>query len=190
MKNILSMLGQLVAWSILVVAVACLGLATDNPELMVPLYGGGFVVVLAVLLFFLSRKKRNTFEDLEVPKYVPILGGVILTLAAIFFPAFSIFTFRGEIASFTFLLSLTFLLLGLGFIGVCLINTLGLKKIIFKILGLLILVFTATIPAWLIAPIDSSMGTLGVMYFTTFIMAVLAWFAFSVLHSVFLTYKK
>jgi hypothetical protein len=190
MKKILSIIGQCIAWSLLIAAVACLGLATDNPALMVPLYGGSFVMILAILVFLLARKKRNTFEDLELPKYIPMTGGVILLVATILFPTFSIYTFRGEIASFGTMLALTFLLLGLGFGGVSLINTIGMKKKLFYALGLLVLIFTATIPAIMIAPIDASMGTLGVMYFTTFIMAVLGWFAFTILRGVVQSFRQ
>ena len=182
MNKILSVIGKILAWVVLTLAFSAIGLGTDNPSVMVPAYAIAFVIILGAILFYVSKHKRHSFDDIKTPKIIPFIAGAILILVSLGFPAFSLAKFRpGLIPQFSVII-FTVILLGLGFIGVWLINCLSMKNKLFSIIGYLILVLAAAFPALAIAAMDTSYGTLGVMYFTAMLEAIIIWSGFSMFY--------
>ena len=182
MKNMLSLIGSILGWTTIVVVFACIGFFTDNPGFMVPLYGIITIIVLTAFLFMAKRQKNRTYEQLTTPVWLPICYCIVLTALSITFPSLAISFFRpGEFHSAIIYL-VTVLAITVGFGGVWMINVMGLKNKIFSIVGFLILVLLALIPALLIAPFDPSYGTLGVIYFTMALEAIIVWTAINFIH--------
>jgi hypothetical protein len=184
MSNVLTIVKNILAFTALTVIIACIGLFTENPAVMVPAYGVGFLVVIAGMFIYLYTKKKNTFEQIKTPRSVPITIGSVLLLGSLVFPAAAISALRvGLIENPMLIVVVTIVLLAFGFLGVLLINILGYKNKILAGLGYLVLILTSMAPALLITRIDASFGTLGVVYSVSFVEAIIAWSGFSILYN-------
>ena len=182
MKQIISTIGQSLAWLIFIGAFACIGLATENPALMVPLYGLSIIVILGLILFSLTRKKRQSFEGLQTSNYFSMITGALLLILALFFPTFAITSFLHHLVGKGTIFLFTLLTISIGFASVWLINVLSQKIKIMALVGYLVLIFAIALPALSIATIDASSGTLGVLYSITMITALAFWGGFSMFH--------
>ena len=177
MKNIVSIVGSVLGWTAMVCVFACIGFFTDNPGFMVPLYGVIMILVLGLFWFLVSRQKNKSYDQLKTSPNIPAFICGILSVFTFIFPHLAISFFRpGEFSSFPIYL-VTIFSVAIGFGGVYAINVLGAKNKLFAIIGFLVLVLLSFLPALLVAPIDSSYGTLGVIYFTMAIEAIIAWTA-------------
>ena len=182
MNVTLSMVGKIIAWILFVATFAAIGLATENPAVMVPVYGISIIVILGAILFFLSRKKKQTAETVKIPAYISLIEGIFLLLFSLAVPVFVMgnsgaLYYLNISSSMTILFTL--LLIGLGILGVWLINVLSQKIKIMSFLGYLMIIFVAALPAIAIAPIDASARTLGVLYFVVMLLGMTVWFGFS-----------
>jgi len=175
MQDIFGLIRTVLVWAILTFVFACIGFFTENPAIMVPLYGVLFLIALGIMYFFVSRKKVKTIEDKETPTYVFIIVGAIGLLLTIFAPPYLMGVFRPELFGYGILFTFTILLLVLGFAGVYLINVLGNKIKACVIGGFVLLIATALLPAIAISGVDASFGTIGLVYFITLLDAVIAW---------------
>ena len=177
MKNIISIVGSVLGWTAIVCVFACVGFFTDNPGVMVPLYGVIMILVLGLFWFLVSKQKNKSQEQIKTSPYIPAVICGVLSVFTFIFPHMAISFFRpGEFSAFPIYLT-TIFIVAVGIGGVWLINMMGVKNKLFAILGFLVLIILAFIPALLVAPIDSSYGTLGVIYFTMAIEAIIAWSA-------------
>ena len=186
MKLILSITGKTIALIALTIAFSCIGIGSDQPEVMMPICGAMFLIIVAAMFFYQSLNKRRSFTQVKTPTFVPITAGALLMIFAICFPAISFANFRPNLADTigtAVMLPFTLMLLALGMAGVYAINILGKKNIIPQILGYIVIIITLAIPALVIAPIDASFGTLGVIYFTTMIEVIIAWAGFHLIYS-------
>jgi len=184
MKKILSMIARALGWIAMLAVIASVGFAAENPKVMVPTYALLFIAAVGGMLFYLSKNKRQSYEAMKTPAYIAPLSGAVLLVLGVIFPVFSITSFRPGIFGTGAILMFTFLLFGLGYLGVWLINCLGIKNKTFSMIGFVVLVIMALIPAISVSQIDPSFGTIGVIYFTLAVTAVIEWFGFE------LVYKK
>jgi len=188
MQDIFGLIKTVLVWAILTFLFACIGFFTDNPAVMVPLYGVLFLIALGIMYFFVSRKKVKTLEDRETPTYVFIIVGVIGLLLSLLAPAFLMNVFRPDLFGYGIIIGFTILLLVLGFVSVYIINVLAnkflqLPKKQNAVLagaaclggGYLLLMLTSLLPAIAISGVDASFGTIGLVYFITLLDAVIAW---------------
>jgi hypothetical protein len=166
----------------LTAVIASIGLAAENPKVMVPLYAIIFLAIIGGMLFFLSKHKRQSFESLKTPAYVPGIYCGILLVFSFTFPHISIGNFRPDFIGVGTIYLFTLLLICLGFLGVWLINTKAIKNKVFAVIGFAVLVITAAIPALAASTIDATYGTLGVIYFTFSVWAAIVWSAFTLIH--------
>ena len=185
MKKTLSIIAQALGWIALLAVVMSIGFAAENPKVMIPTYGLLFMVAVGGMLFYLSRHRRHSYDAMKTPAYVAPLCGAILLILGVIFPVFSITSFRPNVIGTGTILAFTLTLFGLGYLGVWLINCLGIKNKIFSVVGFVVLVTMALIPALAISRIDSSFGTLGVIYFTLAVTAVIEWFGFELVYRKF-----
>ena len=88
MNMILSMVGKLLGWILFVAVFASIGLATDNPSVMVPAYGISIIIIIGAILYALTRKKRQSVEDAKTPTFIPWIEGIFLGLFSLIVPAF------------------------------------------------------------------------------------------------------
>jgi|GEM_PF-4649566 len=185
MSNILSLVGKIISWILFIGIFASIGLATENPAVMVPAYGIGMALILGLILFSLSLKKRQSLESIEIPVYLKTVDGVIAVLLSFIIPVIAMngaLYFLQVSNGVTILFTLLFI--GLGTVGVWLINVLSQKLKILALLGYLVLIFTSALPAWLIAPVDASISTLGVLYIVVIAVSCLFWYGFTRLYKV------
>ena len=184
-KKLFSKIAQAFGWLALTGVIASVGFLSDNPEVMVPTYALLFILAVGGILFYLTKNKRHSYEDIQTPAYVAPLSGAILLLVSFVFPAFSLASFRPGVFGTGMIVLFTFLLLGLGILGVWMFNVLGLKNKLFSIIGFLVILLMAVLPALASAPIDSTYGTLGVIYFTFGVQVMIVWSGFTLLYRYF-----
>ena len=184
-KKLFSKIAQAFGWLALTGVIASVGFLSDNPGVMVPTYALVFILAVGGILFYLTKSKRHSYEDMQTPAYVAPLSGAILLLVSFVFPAFSLASFRPGVFGTGMIVLFTFLLLGLGFLGVWMFNVLGLKNKLYSIIGFLVIILMAIIPALAASPIDSTYGTLGVIYFTFGVQVMIVWSGFSLLYRYF-----
>jgi len=188
MQDIFGLIKTVLVWAILTFLFACIGFFTENPAIMVPLYGVLFLIALGIMYYFVSRKKVKTLEDRETPAYVFIIVSIIGLLLSLFAPALLMNIFRPGVFGYSIIIAFTILLLVLGFAGVYIINVLANRFLLLPnkqqaIIGsagclgggYLLLIITSLLPAIAISGVDASFGTIGLVYFITLLDAVIAW---------------
>ena len=179
MKNIMSFVGSILGWTAIVCVFACIGFFTDSPGLMVPLYGIFMILLLSLFWFLVSRQKSKSYDQIKTSPHVPAFVSGFMGGISFFFPYLAMSFFRPGVFSAFPIYLITVLLIIIGFGGVWLINVLGTKNKLFVALGFLLLIILSLMPALLVAPKDSSYGTLGVVYFIMAMEAVIVWTAIS-----------
>jgi len=180
MQDVFGLIKNILVWGLLTVVFACIGFFTENPGLMVPVYGAIFLCFITTMYILISRKRVKTLEDKETHPIVFIIFGVIGLLLSLLSPAFLMSVFRPGLFTAGIVIAFTVVLLVLGFLGVYLINVLGIRNRIFAIVGFVVLIFTSLMPAFAVTGIDPSFGTMGVVYFVILLDAVFAWETFEV----------
>jgi len=184
MQDIFGLIKNIIIWGLLTFVFACIGFFTETPAIMVPLYGVVFLLALGIMYFFVSQKKVKTLDEKETPRYVFIIITAIGFLLSLLAPTYLLSVFRPSLFNSFAVIGFTVLLLVLGFVGVYLINVMGLKGRLFAIIGFIVLIITSFIPAFTVSSIDPSFGTLGVIYFVTLLDAVFAWETFELVKKV------
>lgn len=172
MKEILNTVVKIIGWLILLSAFASIGFATDNPQVMVPVYFLIFLVIFGlVLLYNVKRQKRTEVNPVIRDTFNKILG-LILVLASILVPYFF---FRGvgfSGAVYFILILLTAVLIGVAIIAIRLINREGFT---FNLIGYLLLLLLCSVPALVMMQHDRSYHALGLAYYAALAISVLAW---------------
>jgi len=184
MQDIFGLIKNIIVWAMLTVVFACIGFFTENPALMVPIYGVIFLCFIGAVYYSVSRKKVKTLEDKETHRYVFIGIAILGFLLSLLSPAFLLSIFRPGLFNVYAVVAFTVVLLVLGFAGVYLINAFSIRGKIFTIAGFVVLIITSLLPAWTVSSVDPSFGTLGVIYFVTLLDAVFAWETFEVVKRV------
>ena len=184
LMEILKKVGQAVIWIAFLVAFASIGFASEIPGIMVPLLALIFIGVVVGIVFNLSRNKRHSYEKLGNPVIINLIGGGVILLFSLVFPLIGFTNLRPDLIPKAMIFVFTIILTLVGFASVYLINVMGIKKKIYTLLGFILLTITASIPALIIARIDSTFGTLGTVYFIMLLQAILVWSGF------FMFYKK
>jgi len=177
---------QAFGWLMLTAVIASVGFLSDNPGVMVPAFALFFMATVGGMYFYLTKKKRNTYESLKMPVWKKVFYCGLMAGFSLSFPYASINGFRPGLINEGALYLFTFLIMGLGFLGVWMINILGLKNKLFSYIGFVVLVFMAFLPAILLPSNLADFGTLGVFYFTLSIQAVLVWTAYALFHKYFI----
>ncbi len=100
MKQILLIVGKSLGWLIFLSAFAAIGLGTDNPGLMVPLYALAMLVIIGSIYLYSAKHKRHSFEDIKTPVYIPYMLGIGLSVISLILPAFLMIKYRPGLVSF------------------------------------------------------------------------------------------
>ena len=185
-KDLLMKVAQGFGWLTLTAVIASIGFLSDNPGVMVPVYALLFIVVVGGMLYFLTKRKRHSYDSLKTPAWVPGFYCGFTAVLSLTFPYISVNGFRPGLINIGVLYVFTFLIMGLGFLGVWMINVLGLKNKLFSYIGFIILVFMAFLPAIILPSNLADFGTLGVFYFTLGIQAVLVWTTYALINKYYI----
>ena len=185
-KDLLSKVAQGFGWVTLTAVIASVGFLSDNPGVMVPAFALFFIIAVGGMLFYLTKRKRHSYDSLKTPAWVPGFYCGFVSVLSLSFPFISINGFRPGLINIGILYVFTFIIMGLGFLGVWMINSLGLKNKLFSMVGFLVLVFMALIPAFALPSDMADFGTLGVFYFTLGIQAALVWSAYALINKYYI----
>ena len=176
MKKIISIIG----WIILLLAFAALGLSSDDPTFGFFFYLAFFTATFALVYLYIKKHQRRTEIDPKKIALVYKISGIVLLLVGIFSPIIALRKIGLPILSNILILLATVILVGLGALAITLINDIKHKKV----LGYILLVFTATIPAifaitFLSAYFPNAYNALGTSYWSIVSVSVFTWWGFS-----------
>ncbi len=185
MKKILNTAVNVIGWLVLLFALSSIGFATSNPTSGVPLYMLFFLVVFAGVYFYISKHKHSQ-ENVTSKKTIfsRILGGIIL-IVAVLMPWFVFAKINLSSSSYIIITLITIAMIFLTFLAVKMINK-GKKKDILLLLGYLIIIAIAAIPAlaainYFLQYFNRPYDALGTAYWCTVAIAVLTWWGFSLI---------
>ena len=183
MKKIINIIG----WIVLLLAFASLGFATDNPRIGVPAYAVFFLIVF-VLVYFLVKRQGDVLE--EKPKNTVLINkilGIILLLVSLLSPIYSLRKIHLPFFPNLMIFIITLVLIILGALAISIINNSRGKNLFIVILGYLLLLIIASIPAFgasmfLTEYFPNIYNALGTAYWAAISVAIFAWWGFSLLH--------
>lgn len=176
MKKIISIIG----WIILLLAFASLGLSSDDPTFGFFFYLAFFTATFALVYLYIKKHHRKTEIDQKKIKLAYKASGIILLLISLFSPIIALKKIGLPILPNILIFLATVILIGLGALAISLIN--GIKHE--KILGYVLLIFIAAIPAvfaitFLSAYFPNAYNALGTSYWAIVSVSVFAWWGFS-----------
>lgn len=183
MKKILNTVVSVIGWIVLLFAFSSIGFATSKPAQGVPLYMLFFLVVFAGVYYYVSKQKHTQESISEKKSIFPkILGGVILIIA-ILFPWFVYAKINLNSSVYLIITAVNILMIIIAMLAIRIINRSG-KKIVLKLLGYLILIGVASVPAlaainFFMQYFNRSYDSLGTAYWCSVGIAVLSWWGFS-----------
>ncbi len=187
MKDKLFILGKIVGILIFLLVLSLMGLASGNP-MMILGYAGFFVLVMLVIFLFVRRNQRH-FEIVKSGNSVLTrIIGIVMLLLAIAIPPLAISNMQlfelglAKIGLMTMFIAagITIALIAIGVLGVWLINRAG-SILLTKILGHLVIIAAAAVPALLVIPHDHTTTGIGMVYYLAVMVAVIAWWGFSLI---------
>ncbi len=176
MKKIISIIG----WGVLLLAFAALGLSSDDPTFGFFFYLAFFTATFALVYLYIKKHQRRTEIDPKKITLIRKIIGIVLLLASLFSPIIALRKIGLPILPNVLILLGTIVLIGLGALAITLINDIKHKKI----LGYILLVFTAAIPAlfaitFLSTYFPNAYNALGTSYWAIVAVSVFAWWGFS-----------
>ncbi|RLC56755.1 MAG: hypothetical protein DRH89_04950 [Candidatus Cloacimonadota bacterium] len=176
MKKIISIIG----WVILLFAFAALGLSSDDPTFGFFFYLAFFTATFALVYLYIKKHHRKTEIDHKKIALANKISGVVLLLVGLLSPIIALRKIGLPILSNILIFLATVILIGLGIMAITLIN--GIKQK--KILGYLLLILIATIPAifaitFLSTYFPNAYNALGTSYWAIVSVSVFAWWGFS-----------
>lgn len=185
MKKTLNKIISIIGWLVLLFAFSSIGFATDNPALGVPLYLIFFLVVFAGVYLYVSKSKHTQENVVNKKTVIPRVFGIIILVISLFTPWFVFSKINLTSGTYIIITLITAAMIFMAFIAVRLINKAG-SKIALKIVGYLILVLIAAIPAiaalnYLLQFFNRPYDALGTAYWCIVAITVLAWWGFSLI---------
>ncbi|PID29752.1 MAG: hypothetical protein CSB55_01280 [Candidatus Cloacimonadota bacterium] len=185
MKNTLGMIFNVIGWIVLLACLGSLGFLSGNPKKMVPLYTLFFIACFAASYIWQKTHKKHNLEQSKGAVLVKKVIGAVLVIGAIVTP-YRIFNslwpgfFAGFFGSQALMLTGITLVLILASLGaVLLINKNKGVNNLLAFVGYLLLIVISTCPGFIMKPLDSSYNALGQAYNTALLVAILAWWGFS-----------
>jgi len=183
LKKIINIIG----WVVLLLAFSSLGFATDNPRIGIPAYAVFFLIVFAAV-YLLVKKQGDVLE--EKPKNVVVINkifGYILIIVALFSPVYSLRKIHLPFFPNLLIFVVTFVLIILGALAISIINNSREKNPFSVVLGYLLLLIIASIPAFgasmfLTDFFPNIYNALGTAYWASISVAIFAWWGFSLIH--------
>ncbi|MEA2095396.1 MAG: hypothetical protein U9P73_01705 [Candidatus Cloacimonadota bacterium] len=176
MKKIISIIG----WVILLFAFAALGLSSDDPTFGFFFYLVFFTATFALVYLYIKKHHRKTELDQKKIALAHKISGIVLLLVGLLSPIIALRKINLPILPNILIFLATVILIGLGIMAITLINGIKHKKI----LGYLLLILIATIPAifaitFLSTYFPNAYNALGTSYWAIVSVSVFAWWGFS-----------
>ncbi|MCK5052597.1 MAG: hypothetical protein KAS53_12805 [Candidatus Cloacimonetes bacterium] len=176
MKKIFSIIG----WVILLLAFAALGLSSDDPTFGFFFYLAFFTATFALVYLYIKKHHRKTEIDPKKIVLIHKISGIVLLLVGLFSPIIALRKIGLPILQNILIFLATLVLIGLGVLAINLINNIKQKKI----LGYVLLIFIAAIPAvfaitFLSNYFPNAYNALGTSYWAIVSVSVFAWWGFT-----------
>ncbi len=180
MSDTLFKIKQIVSLVLFIAIISLMGMITSRP-IMILAYAGFFVVVVAVMYYFMIKRQRH-FELVKTSSKLTnrIVGSVLLALAL---AAPALVAFRTSViklpeglsfgAAFGLVAGVSVLFLALVLGAIYLINRAG-KELPKRIIGYALFVIAAIIPGILMSRVDSSTSGIGSVYYVAMAVLILA----------------
>lgn len=176
MKKIVSIIG----WIVLLLAFAALGLSSDDPTFGFFFYLVFFTIVFGLVFLYTKKHQRRKETNPKILALIHRIAGVVLLLAALFSPVIALRKIQLPFAQNLLILAVTTVLMALGVFAISLINNSKVKKI----LGLILLIVLAMIPAFFATNYLSNFfpnayNALGTAYWAIVAVAIFSWWGFT-----------
>jgi len=176
LKKIISIIG----WVVLLLTFASLGLSSDDPTFGFFFYLAFFTVTFAFVYLYIKKHQRRTEIDPKKITLVHKISGIVLLLVGLFSPIIALRKIDLPLLPNVLMFLATAVLIGLGVLAITLINGIKHKKI----LGYIILILIATIPAifaitFLPEYFPNAYNALGTSYWAIVSVSIFTWWGFS-----------
>ncbi len=178
MKKIVNIIG----WIILIATFTSIGFATDNPKTGLIGYFIFFSLVFAGTLFYAKHHHRKSEVNQKVVDTLHKAIGAILVLCGTAVPVIFFRKFVDpNLAFFVYfiIVVITIIIVVLGALAISIINNSIGKKLSVTLLGYLMLIVLATIPAIGMSQYSNSYANLGIAYWAIIVTATTSWWGSS-----------
>lgn len=168
MKKVFRIIKEVIMWLAILFAFTAIGFSSETPKqtaliwaiIAIVIFGCGFLFAK-----YSKRKEETTKTHLIIKKIV----GIVLLVFGLVLPALILTNFPLGIRALIVVFAIV--LIALGIIAVRLIN----KGSYFTLIGYLLLVILAFLPALAMSKYDMSYDALGTTYYITIALACFAW---------------
>lgn len=176
MKKILSIIKEILMWVVIIFAFSALGLGSDNPTRSALIWAIVGIIVFAVGFVIAKNTHRHTGTT-KAQVIIKKIFGIILVLFGCILPnlILSKANFSFGIQALIFIFALV--LVAIGILAVFLIK----KGSFSSVLGYILLVIGALLPALAMASYDTSYNALGTVYYLLIALALFSWLGISMI---------
>ncbi len=184
MKQQLMTVVNVIGWIILLFCFASIGFSSSNPKIMIPAYLTFFVLVFGGVLLYVKKHQRRREVNPETKHMINIILGTALLVVSLYVPVRMFNTLFPGLLNFGYgaiTVIVSAVLVALGILGVRLINNSRGASFIMGLLGYVVLIVLAVVPAAVIMQFDTSYSSLGVAYYTALVLAILSWWGISLI---------
>ncbi|MBN2017393.1 MAG: hypothetical protein JW794_04585 [Candidatus Cloacimonetes bacterium] len=175
MRKIISIIKEVIMWLVILCAFAAIGFASDDPYRTSIIWVIVAIVIFGVGFFIKKHTKRRTVttkSQIIIKKVI----GMILLLIGCLLPAQVFGNFGFPFITLLLIFVFALVLVALGAIAILIINKFG---GIIAVLGYLLLLVTAFLPALAMSGYDLSYGALSTVYYLVLLLAIFSWVGLS-----------
>ncbi|MDP8227588.1 MAG: hypothetical protein P9L89_08125 [Candidatus Celaenobacter polaris] len=175
MRKVISIIKEAIMWIAILCAFAAIGFASDDPYRTSIIWVVFAIVVFTVGFFIKKHAKRRTVTtkgQLIAKKII----GALLVLIGCFLPAQVFGNFGFPFITLFLIFVFAVILVAIGAFAVLIINKYG---GFFSVLGYLLLLIAALLPALAMSGYDLSYGALSTVYYLVLLLAIFSWVGLS-----------
>jgi len=189
MKEVLAKIKNVATWVILIALLSCIGIATENPKVMIPAYAVFFALVFAGFYLYVKSSRRRTLKSSKTQQFIAKAIGYTLVLLALLVPVYVLgnVQFRGYestkigFGAYAIAIIGTIVELALAIFAIRLINLNREKNKGLFFIGYLLILVAACVPGLVMLQFDSSTNALGTAYFAAVTISILTWLGLGIL---------
>lgn len=179
LKEIFNKIIKVVGWIALFAALSSFGFASENPSIAIPLYAVFFIIVFGLVYLFVKKNQKRHEMDVNVKKTMHKVLGICLLLISLMVPTLIFRSANFPLFSYIIITVIAAILIVLSILAITIINNSKGNNIGLLLLGYLLLIVIASIPALGIIQYDSSYNALGTAYYSAILISIFAWWGIS-----------
>lgn len=186
MDKLLKALGEFFKWFFIIAIFSSIGIATDRPVLKTATTFVFMSIVFLCVYIAVTRQKRHSLKVKKQNAISSMIAGGILMLLGVFTPVYLLYNFRPDlfdIIGLGTIVAATIAFIIITIVSAFLINYGKTKFSVQGFLGYILLIILCAMPGLGVSSVDSTFGTMGVIYYTILIVAIISWIGFNVLVS-------